>query len=137
MISLFLRIGAVLGFTLLAQAGGTVDFREQVSPLLRERPDLVEALSNLEFRQPGSGNRLSPRLAPNLAGMRVGPYQFQAIDRETGEAVEVRIATALAFFDAEGRVIAEVPSDRWDGSEDLGAAVQVGEEITAIAMTPI
>lgn len=116
-----------------ALADGSVSFHEDVAPLLRDRPDLLAALGEVEFPWLGAGRRISGKVSPGLAGRRVGPYVFPALWRE--QRVEVRFATYTRFYDENGKLLGE---DEGEGSDlDLEKATKLVEEVTAVGITPI
>lgn len=129
------RIFVLFVVPLLSQAGGSVDFQTDVAPLLQGHPEFAAELQGVEFGQLGEGERVNGRMAPNLAGQRVGPYDF--IGNTQHGAVRVHFETALRFYDAEGRRLAEVRDGQWEGTEDLRTAVKVEEEITFIRIQPV
>lgn len=119
------------------QASGSVEFSSDVAPLLEYREDLKKALEDVEFNELGSATRIGYQISPGLAGRRVGPYLFRAIDRKSGEGLEVRFATYVRFFDANGALIAELLGGEWKGNDDLERAISLEEEIVAVSVTPI
>jgi len=121
---------------LLALAEGSVDYGTDVAPLLKVRPDLLKALGEIEFDQPGYGNRISHKVCPPLAGKRVGSYVFEARERKSGRRIEVRFVSYLKFLDANGKTVAEVFGGEWTGEESLERATSVAEEIVAVGITP-
>jgi|GEM_PF-3093516 len=119
------------------QASGSVEFYGDVAPLLANRADLRQALESVDFRFEGSATRISHRMSPGLAGRRVGPYVFRAIERKSGGELEVRFASYVRFLDAQGKVIAELLGGEWKGDDALERATSLEEEIVAVSITPI
>ena len=129
------RIFVLFVVPLLSLAGGSVDFKTDVAPLLQGHPEFQAELKGIRFDQLGAGERVSGRVAPALGGQRVGPYDFVAATKSS--SVRVHFETAVRFFDAEGRRLAEVRDGQWDGTEDLRNAVRIEEEVTLISVKPV
>lgn len=128
----FLRVLFFLLSPLPALAGGSVDFKIDIEPLLR--PELSRELEGIEFPEPGSGHRIGPRICPALAGRRIGSYHFRARDSLSGRMLSVVLSSHVRFLDENRNVVAEKWGEEWRGEQGLERAVSLHEYITAVSV---
>jgi len=99
-------LGIVLQCTLAtAFAGGTVDFVQDVQPIIMQRPFFAKFLfDTFDFEKSADAVTIGREVNPQLAGYRIGPYTVFAKKKGTAGPynMEVVIDTNVHFFDAKG-----------------------------------
>jgi hypothetical protein len=126
--------GLVSALGAYAYAGGSVSYREEVAPLVSARPDLSSRLSGFSMSDSGDGTRISYIMCPALAGKRVGPYEFAAVDQTAHKNVTVKFRTRDRFVNAYGVVVAEFFDGEQTAGGDISNAVKVQEELVGITV---
>lgn len=111
-------------------ADGSVDFEQQILPLINQRPFFAKFLSQtFEFEKDAIGVTIGADVSPKLALTRVGPYRICAKLRSPpgGDScsVQVVIDTNTRFFDQNGKEV--------DGPQ---GAQSVKEDFYAIEVNP-
>jgi hypothetical protein len=111
-------------------ADGTVDFRQQVLPVINQRPFFADFLfKTFEFENTAIGVTIGSNVGEKLGLTRIGPYRVCAKLRgdTQGEpcAMQVVIDTDPHFFDEYGKEV--------DGPE---GAQSVKENFFAIEINP-
>ncbi|MGZ3653131.1 MAG: hypothetical protein ACXVB9_11150 [Bdellovibrionota bacterium] len=124
---------SVIGAAHFAVAGGSVIYRTDVAPLVSARPDLKSELVGLHIAESGDGQRISYIMCPALAGKRVGPYEFSAVDAG-GNEVHVTFRTRERFVNAYGVVVAEFFDGEQTAGGDISNAIAVQEELVGISV---
>ena len=137
MFQTLVKIAAFLSLICLAQAGGSVSYRLEVAPLVAARPDLAPGLSGIQVADTGDGMRISYIMCPGLAGHRVGPYEFSAVEQKSGRTVSLKFRTRQRFVNAYGVVVAEFYDGEQTAGGDIANAVKVQEELIAISVARV
>lgn len=125
-----LSCALLLGLAATAQAEGTVDFKDDVLPMLNHQPVFARfLLGTFSIDDTGWGVRIGEQAMPRLGGARMGPYRFQARwhSGQGDEPVTLVIETTVKFYDREGREVR-------DG--DLRRAAKLIEEFDSIKVKP-
>lgn len=130
---MFKLVTYLLFFALTAQARTSVEYQE-VEGLVRSRPEFVHALDGWELAQVGSGNRISYKMSPALAGRHVGSYTFPAHSSDGKKEAQMTFETHTVFYDREGKVVAELLADEWIVGEDIFTATEIREELSGITL---
>ncbi|MFM0224092.1 hypothetical protein [Paraburkholderia dipogonis] len=91
-------------------ADGTVDFEQQVLPLINQRPFFAQFLTQtFVFEKDAVGTTVGANVSQKLELTRVGPYRVCARLRSSPSSdscsVQVVIDTDTHFFDKNGREI--------------------------------
>ncbi len=130
----FLLAGILaLFFSTQAFADGSVNYYEDVLPLLRSRPDIRAILAEVEFPRLGLGRRISGRMIPALAGQRVGPYRFLAV--KGNEDIIVRFSTVVRFYNQYDNFLGEDDGEGGGCDLDLIDAVRLEEEVVSVSIS--
>jgi hypothetical protein len=111
-------------------ADGTVDFRQQIIPIINQRPFFADfLLKTFEFENAAIGVTIGSNVGPKLGLTRIGPYRVCARLRGDAQgepcATQVVIDTDPHFFDENGKEV--------DGPE---RAQSVKENFFAIEINP-
>lgn len=132
--SVFALAGVLSVLGCYAYAGGSVSYRDEVAPLVAARPDIAAQLENLTVGDSGDGTRISYVMCPGLAGKRVGPYEFPAVDQASHRSVTITFRTRDRFLNAYGVVVAEFFDGQQTAGGDISNAVKVQEELVGITV---
>jgi hypothetical protein len=86
-----------------AFAGGSIAWSEAAARISRSDPNLVQIITkNFSVQRVGGATRIGSRVDPERAGERVPPYDFNAVRRDTGKEVILKIDQS-PDFDFTGR----------------------------------
>ncbi|WP_143040714.1 hypothetical protein [Paraburkholderia caballeronis] len=113
-----------------AYADGSVSFKEDIVPMLNERPQFKKfILQSFSVTDAGWGIRVDSPTMPHMGGARMGPYKFQAIwHSPTGDTpITLVIDTKIEFFDSHHRQIT---------GDDLRATTSITEMLDSIEIDP-
>lgn len=117
-------------FAASSQAEGSVDFEQDILPMVKSRPMFETFLrTTFSVAETGWGVRVSDQSMPKLSGARMGPYKFDAIwhSLQGDKPVTLVINTDISFFDSTGKQI-------WDGR--LRRASKFVETFQSIEIEP-
>lgn len=111
-------------------ADGTVNFENQILPIIKQRPFFAEfLLKTFEFEESAIGVTIGSNVSPKLGLVRIGPYRVCAKLRVTTQsnscAMQVVIDTDTHFFDKNGKEV-----------DDPVFAQSVKEDFYAIEINP-
>ena len=113
-----------------AHADGSVSFRDNIVPMLKERAQF-ERFINEEFSvaDTGWGTRIDSPTMPHIGGTRMGPYRFQAMWHSPHGDVPVMliIDTKIRFLDKHEHEIT---------GGDLRATRSISETLDSIEIEP-
>ncbi|WP_143136889.1 hypothetical protein [Burkholderia ubonensis] len=119
-----LMIVCLIGsFAVSCFADGTVDFREQVLPIINQRPFFANFLKKtFEFEGSAIGVTIGSNVSEKLGLVRIGPYRVCAKirgDAQSGACeMQVVIDTNPHFYDEHGKEI-DGPEGAWSVKEDF------------------
>lgn len=120
----------VLLIPMLALAAGTVSFRNDVKPILMQRPFFAKILlETFEFKDTVIATTIGRQASPGLASHRMGPYRVLArkkSDAGTDYDMVVVINTRIHFLDKSGHE-----------TESLKNAVGLREDFDSIEIEPL
>ena len=123
----YIAICLVLACTYV-HAGGSFTFNDQLLPLLKQKPELMEYLmSTLDIEAHGLAGRIGSMVNPHLGGARVGPYRLRAKPKgQKGDyTLELIFHTKWQFLDSNGE------------PADLTSGVRVVETLTSVEIKSI
>ena len=112
-----------------AFADGTLDFAQEVQPILMQRPYFAKfLLDTFDFDKSAQAVTVGRAVNPTLAGLRIGPYTVFAKKKGTAGpyTTAVVIDTYLHYLDAKGVEL-----------DDLQQAVSVKEDFYAVEINPM
>ena len=112
-----------------ASAEGSVSFKADILPLMKDRPEFkAYILNSFKINDTGWGTRIDGPAMPDMGGARMGPYSFKATynNGKSQVPVELVIDTDIKFFDKDGHVL--------DG--DLTQTVKLVETLSGIEVNP-
>lgn len=130
-----MRYTALATLICLAEAGtgGNTSYRASVAPLLQARPDFSKQLEGLKFSDTGNGTAVSYFRSPELAGQRVGPYEFVAEDAH-GKKARVQFRTRQRYVNPYGVVVADVLDGEILAGGNFASATTVREELVGVTV---
>ena len=111
-----------------AHAGGSFDLDDQLLPLLKQKPELMDYLmSTLDIEPHGVAARIGRTVNSHLGGTRIGPYQLCAKPKGQKGAYTLQLTfhTSKVFLDSNGK-----PADFTTG-------VKVVETLTSVEITTL
>jgi hypothetical protein len=125
-----LTLVAIMPFSPLAHADGSVSFAADILPMATARPLFAQFISeSFTITDTGWGVRIDSPTMPKMKGTRVGPYEFQAEwNSPNGKRpVTLIIDTKMRYFDSHHREIL---------GDDLRQTASIVETLDSIEIAP-
>jgi hypothetical protein len=114
----------------VAHADGSVSFRENIEPMLKDRPQFEQFIvQSFSITDTGWGIRIDSPTMPHMGGARMGPYRFRAMWHGPHGDIPVTLVidTKTRFFDSQRK---EIKGD------DLRDTRSITETLDSIEIEP-